>query len=166
MGSIKPEYLAREQKYWMRYDAYKFIRPDWRRHVKPGSELAAIYEIYERKYRPDQARVPSGSRDGGQWTDEGGGAGGGSSKPSNGEPSTGNGRNDPRVLSDATPDNYHKPGVQVAARISQARAEECELQRRKDEFICKAFRSEPCYGQAMLRYSNCLQGRPIPPLNF
>ena len=72
MGPIKPEYLAREQKYWMRHDAHKFIRPDWRRFVKPGSETAAVFEVYEQKYRPDQARVPSGSRDGGQWVDEGG----------------------------------------------------------------------------------------------
>jgi hypothetical protein len=30
-----------------------------------------------RKYRPNQARAPSGTADGGQWVDEGGGSGGG-----------------------------------------------------------------------------------------
>ncbi len=38
-----------------------------------GSELAAYYESIERKYRPDQARVPAGGPGGGQWTEEGSG---------------------------------------------------------------------------------------------
>src|SRR3712207_6683082 len=46
-----------------------------------------------RKYRPDQPRVPAGNPDGGQWTSEGGGVG----------------INDPRVISDATPDNNWIP---------------------------------------------------------
>jgi len=52
-----------------------------------------------RKYSPDQPRVPAGKPDGGQWTSTGGGVG----------------RNDPRVISDATPDNSFKPGAQLAA---------------------------------------------------
>ena len=59
-------------KRWMRSDAHRFIRPDWRRYVVPGSELAALYERYERKYRPDQPRVPAGVPEGGQWTGVGG----------------------------------------------------------------------------------------------
>src|SRR6185437_6810331 len=58
-----------------------------------------------RKYSPDQPRVPAGNPDGGQWTD-GGGDGGGAAAPR---------INDPRVLSDATPDNTWKPGAQYAA---------------------------------------------------
>jgi hypothetical protein len=80
MPIFKPEYLAREMKRWARPDAANFVRPDWRRFVKPGSDVATVFEIYERKYRPDQARVPPGSREGGQWVDEGGD--GGSSSPS------------------------------------------------------------------------------------
>lgn len=166
MAIFKPEYLERELKRWARPDAHRFVKSDWRRFVKPKSDAAMVFGLYERKFWPDQARVPPGSREGGQWTDEGGN-GDSSTKPTpNDGRGLGSGRNDPRVLSDAMPDSYDKPGARVAARISQARAEECEIQRRKDEFICKAFKSEPCYGQAMLRYSNCLQGRPIPPLNF
>ncbi len=52
----------------MRPDAHRFIRPDWRRFVNAGSELEALVEDIERKYRSDQPRVPAGSPEGGQWT--------------------------------------------------------------------------------------------------
>ena len=59
-------------------------------------------------FDPNQPRVPAGDPagdpDGGQWTDSGGGSGGG--------------RNDPRVLSDATPDNEWKPGARFAQNDS------------------------------------------------
>lgn len=45
--------------------------------------------------------MPAGHSDGGQWTDSGGGGGGA-------------GGNDPRVISDATPDNNRKPGQRYA----------------------------------------------------
>ena len=134
MGPIKPEYLAREQKYWMRHDAHKFIRPDWRRHVKPGSELAAIYETYERKFRVDQLRDWRG-----RFADEGGGIGGSSSE---------------RSL------------TKVAGRISRQRAEQCDIMHKQDLFICNAFQSAACYGQAYVRYALCQKGLPVPPLNF
>jgi hypothetical protein len=137
MAQFKADDLAREMKRWARLDAHHFVRPDWRRHVKPGSEAAAVFEIYERKYRADQARVPRRSRDGGQWTDEGRG-----------------GRSEERSP------------VQTAGRISPARAEECEFMHRQDLFICRATQSAACYEQANLRYSNCTNGRQIPPLNF
>lgn len=73
MRPIKAEYLEREMKRWARPDAHLFVRPDWRRYVKPGSDAAKVFGLYEQKYRSDQARVPAGSRDGGQWVDEGGG---------------------------------------------------------------------------------------------
>ena len=66
------------------------LRIDWERTVS---------KYYRRKYRSDQTRVPAGSREGGQWTNDGGG-----------------GRiNDTRVISDATPGNDWKPGAQYAA---------------------------------------------------
>ena len=60
--------------------------------------------LHPSHYDPNQPRVPAGNPDGGQWTDSGGSGGGG--------------RNDPRVLSDATPDNDWKPGAQYAQRRS------------------------------------------------
>jgi len=79
MPRIDPAYLEHQRKHWMRPDAYRFIRPDWRRFARPGFENEHPFALYENKYRPDQARVPPGSREGGQWTDEevGGGSGGG-----------------------------------------------------------------------------------------
>ena len=64
-----------------------------------------------RKYSPNQPRVPAGSREGGQWTREGGDRAQGSSGDDHARAS---GRNDPRILSDATPDNFFKPGTQLA----------------------------------------------------
>jgi hypothetical protein len=72
MVQIKAAFLERELMRGMRPDARNFLRPDWRRDIKPRSDLHSVFELYERKFRPDQARVPSGSRDGGQWTDEDG----------------------------------------------------------------------------------------------
>jgi len=34
----------------MRHDAWRFIRPDWRRFVTPGSEAAALFELAVAKY--------------------------------------------------------------------------------------------------------------------
>ena len=60
--------------------------------VEPGNDGSL------QKYSPDQPRVPAGNPDGGQWTSEGG-----------------NDRsNDPRIISDATPDNTWKPGARYA----------------------------------------------------
>ena len=53
------------------------------------------------KYDPNQPRAPRGDPDGGQWTDTG--AGGGASRA-----------NDDRVISDATPDDFTKPGTRLA----------------------------------------------------
>jgi len=94
---IPPAAFAHECDRFLRHDAHRFLRSDWRRFVLPGSELAAHYARIERKYSSDQPRVPAGSSDGGQWTSAGGSSG----------------RNDPRVLSDATPDPI-RPGAQYA----------------------------------------------------
>ncbi|MBS0249345.1 MAG: hypothetical protein JSR61_22265 [Proteobacteria bacterium] len=153
----------RELLRWMRPDAHRFLRPDWRRHVREDSELAPVLALYEQKYRPDQPRVPAGSREGGQWSAEGGGSTPRSA--ANKPPTASPGITDRRVVSDAQP-TYYKPGAKIAARISQSRQEECEIMHRQDLFICQAVQMATCYGQANLRYSNCLQGRQIPPLNF
>jgi hypothetical protein len=78
--------------------------------LAPPPALAAfrrdlIAGAFARKYRADQPRVPAGASDGGQWTNGGGGTG----------------RNDPRVLSDATPDNTAIPGARYAANESERR---------------------------------------------
>jgi hypothetical protein len=71
MAQVATEFLPRGLNRWARPDAHHFVRSDWRRSVAPGSDAAAVFDIYEQKYRPDQARVPAGSSEGGRWTAEG-----------------------------------------------------------------------------------------------
>lgn len=108
MAQLHPVWLEHQRRRWTRTDARLWVRPDRDRFLR----LAR----FERKYSPDQPRVPAGNPDGGQWTNSDGGAGTGTAasarpKPGNGSDS---GRNDPRVLSDVTPDNNWKPGAQYA----------------------------------------------------
>jgi hypothetical protein len=70
MSPFKSAYLEHQLKRGMRPDAHLFIRPDWRRHVKPGSDLWSVYELYERKYSADQPRDNHG-----RWTSEGAASG-------------------------------------------------------------------------------------------
>jgi len=60
MNQIHSGWQAREQRRWLRNDAHRWLRPDHARFEKP--------QRIERKYNPNQPRVPAGNRDGGQWT--------------------------------------------------------------------------------------------------
>jgi len=104
-------YLTRQLDRWTRPDAHLLVRPDWRRFV-PRDADDHPFALYERKYRPDQPRVPAGNSDGGQWTADGGG---GSRLPGSQPTSKPPPINDPRVISDATPDNDWKPGGAICA---------------------------------------------------
>lgn len=64
MTSFHAAWLAREQGRWQRNDAHRWLRPDHARFEKP--------QEIERKYNPNQPRVPAGNSDGGQWTSGGG----------------------------------------------------------------------------------------------
>ena len=75
----------------------------------PNPDIAA-------KYSTTQPRVSSGNSDGGQWTDGGGGSGrasGGSGSSSGGSGDSG------RVLSDANPDDFSKPGTQLVQQAGR-----------------------------------------------
>jgi hypothetical protein len=134
MDPRHPLRIAYERKQWLRHDWRRWYPPgfEWpeeREAERKRAELAAreaeeaawveaeeaeaeararlrwmlkdlkvelMLARLRRKYSPDQPRVPAGHRDGGQWA-RGGGAG----------------RNDPRVVSDATPDPV-RPGAQYA----------------------------------------------------
>ena len=65
-------YLTRQRDRWTRPNAHLFVRPDWRRFV-PHDQDEHPFAFYENKYRPDQPRVPAGSREGVQRTGGGGG---------------------------------------------------------------------------------------------
>lgn len=59
----------------MRPDAHRWLRPDAMRFLVPGTDPAKIFPALDRKFNPNQPRVPAGSPDGGQWTDGGGSPG-------------------------------------------------------------------------------------------
>lgn len=104
MTHIHAAYLHNQRKRFMRHDAYRFLRPEWRRFMFYGQEDQLLYQLYdrtERKYSPDQPRVPKGNPDGGQWTSDG---------------RNRSGRQDPRVLSDVTPD-----GIGSGSQYAQSR---------------------------------------------
>jgi len=48
-------------------------------------------------------------------------------------------------------------------KVDQA---ECDDMHRRDLFHCRMVGLPSCYAQAYLRYTNCLNGRQIPPLNY
>lgn len=85
--------------------------------------------------RPDQPRVAVGSREGGQWTADGTGAG--SRSPRSQSATRPPPINDPRVLSDGVPDNDWMPGAQYA-----------QGPRARGPIIINGSRVEPTPGQA------------------
>jgi len=86
MFQLHPFSLAHERKRFMRPDAYRFLRSDWRCFAGDRQDpLYQLFEYAEREYRSDQPRVPRGSSGGGQWTRDDGSVG----------------QTDPRVVSDA-----------------------------------------------------------------
>jgi hypothetical protein len=130
---------------------------------KLGEELPALVmadlQSELKKYSPDQPRVPAGNHGGGQWTSGSkAGTDAPSASPSLGDAKSGSGQPTSGAAQQTT---------RVAARrISQAREAECEAQYAADIFQCKMVGLMACYAQAALRYANCLQGLPIPPLNY
>jgi hypothetical protein len=101
MMNAADRFAASQRDRWMQPDAARWIRPDAARFLAPGTRIVDALPALDRKYNPNQPRVPAGNPDGGQWTD-----GGGSN-------SGGGGYNDPRVISDADPESI-LPGQQYA----------------------------------------------------
>jgi hypothetical protein len=71
--SHESAFEAAQRARWMRPDAYRWIRPDAARFLVPGTDPRDVFPALQRKFNPDQPRVPAGNPDGGQWTDGGGG---------------------------------------------------------------------------------------------
>jgi hypothetical protein len=83
----RARFMRPDASRYMRPDATRWIRPDVARFLIPGTDPAEAFPALDRKYSPNQPRVPAGHPGGGQWTD-GGSSGGLAARP---------GRN-PRVL--------------------------------------------------------------------
>ncbi len=77
--SAREDACARHQRQrWLRPDAHRWLRSDVARFLVPGA-AASVYSDVERKYSPNQPRVPAGSgRESGRWTD---GNSGGAASP-------------------------------------------------------------------------------------
>jgi hypothetical protein len=147
------------------YQARRWLRQDWRRFWRPGSQndpLYRYYEVIERKYDPAQPRVPAGQWEGGQWT-----SGSGATAARTGaNPTNGHAASKPRPSkpfttgSGSTDQNQTK----VASRISPEREAECKELERRDAVICNLMKTNSCWRQAAFRYSQCLIGGYIPPI--
>jgi hypothetical protein len=69
MSPREDAYARHQQARWLRPDAARWVRPDAARYLTPNADVTAVFPALERKYSPDQPRVPAGNPDGGQWTD-------------------------------------------------------------------------------------------------
>jgi hypothetical protein len=56
--------------------------------------------------------------------------------------------------------------MEAARRGRRLTDDECWEQYERDLFHCRMVGLKSCYAQAAERYSACLAGRPIPPLNY
>ena len=68
MTGLNSGWEQSQRRRWMRHDAQRWIRPDAHRWMRPGFEHDIALQLLDRKYSPDQPRVPAGNPDGGQWT--------------------------------------------------------------------------------------------------
>lgn len=62
MAQFKDAWAAHQRKRWLCPDAHRWLVQDCARFAAP--------QRFERKFDPDQPRVPAGNSDGGQWTGE------------------------------------------------------------------------------------------------
>lgn len=139
-------WLQHQRQRWLRPDAERYLRSDAARWMR--SDLLQLLQPppCERKYRPDQPRVPAGNPDGGQWTTE--------ERLAGNEEQSFNGESSLVELS------------AVRRRSRRALEAYCLAQYARDTFHCTMVGSRACHEQAALRYANCLTNKPIPPLNY
>ncbi len=60
--------MAREPQAWLDHQRKRWMRPDAHRYICPDMHRWQAPAYPERKFDPDQPRVPAGSPDGGQWS--------------------------------------------------------------------------------------------------
>ena len=67
-------FLRHQQSRWLRPDAARWVRVDAARFLCHQTGVWKASFSLERKYSPNQPRVPAGNSDGGQWTSGAGGS--------------------------------------------------------------------------------------------
>lgn len=85
---------------WLEYDTRDYAQAS-------ALRLERLEDALGIKYRPDQPRVPAGSPEGGQWTDEGGGGGSSSTSKPSANARASAGTSQPRAYSASTPEPSH-----------------------------------------------------------
>ncbi len=75
MSLREAAWLAHQRRRWMLPDPSRWLQPDQRKWIRPEAAWQPSPGLHERKYSPDQPRVPAGNSEGGQWTDAGGDGG-------------------------------------------------------------------------------------------
>ncbi len=136
------------RKWQSRHDILKAyldsLSPEELLEVRPDQYTIRFGARGERKYDPNQPRVPAGRSSGGQWTD---------------------GADNEALSDDAS-------GMETfgAARRTGRSVAYCMTQYAVDGLLCRSLeppsRRASCWGQAAERLSACLSRRPIPPLNY
>lgn len=120
-------------------------------------DVAALKrDLLARKFDPNQPRVPKDQPGGGRWTKD--------FLSADARLALAIERVDPQVLAQAG-----GRGGRGGRGPSQRLDAICEAQLAMDVLVCRRARPnrrESCYAQANQRYSNCLSGRQIPPLNY
>jgi hypothetical protein len=67
--NVADRFAASRPDRWIQPDAARWIRPDAERFLAPGTRAIDAFPALDRKFNPNQPRVPAGNSDGGQWTD-------------------------------------------------------------------------------------------------
>ena len=96
MNLREAAWLAHQRRRWMLPDPSRCLQTDQSKWRRPEAAWQPSPGLYERKYSPDQPRVPAGTAEGGQWTDAGGG-GEQRTRDDSGEQGERSGGNIPRV---------------------------------------------------------------------
>jgi hypothetical protein len=75
MINVADRFAASQCNRWMQPDAARWVRSDAASFLAHGARVIDAFPALDRKYNPNQPRVPAGNPDGGQWADGGGGIG-------------------------------------------------------------------------------------------
>lgn len=117
---------------WSEYRRLKWLVADLK--------LDLLRSQFARKFDPNQARVPAGNPDGGQWT----------------------------TVAESITESGRAYDAYAAGRKGSPAY--CWNQMQIDMLLCSslplAWSRAVCRGQANERYAACLSGRPLPPLSY
>lgn len=125
MNLREAAWLAHQRRRWMLPDPSRWLQPDRSKWMRPEAAWHPSPDLHERKYSPDQPRVPAGSAEGGQWTDAGGagetrdGGGDEAERPGKTSPQTSATPDPVRIAADNQRQNKMVRDIAVQLRLSK-----------------------------------------------